>query len=72
MSHPKKPTPADTLDPTIRRDMAAHIRTQYMPIAFNCGCGGEHPTCSRAKEDPRNWAQFDVIERIARWLEGTA
>lgn len=69
MTLAKKPTPFDQVDPQLRRDMAAYLRDQYLPIAFRCECGGSHPTCARVRNDDRAWAQFDVLERIARWLE---
>ena len=52
------------------RSLAALIRSNYTPLAFNCSCKGEHDSCREAMNDAANYRQFDTVRRIANMIEG--
>jgi hypothetical protein len=53
----------------IQKTLAENILERYIPFAFNCECGGTHPTCSQSRQDIFTYAQYDTVRRIVQYIQ---
>jgi len=51
------------------QELAQHIRDHFTPFAFTCACEGKHNDCYEAKNSPSLQAQYDTVQRIAKYIE---
>ena len=50
------------------KELSEIILDRYTPFAFKCECKGTEPTCSQARQDVFTFAQYDTIQRVAKYI----
>jgi hypothetical protein len=50
------------------QELSENILKRYTPFAFLCECKGTEPTCSQSRQDAYTFAQYDTIQRVAKYI----
>ena len=48
------------------KELSEIILNRYTPLAFLCGCNGEHPDCAEAQNE--TYQIFDTVQRIVKYI----
>jgi hypothetical protein len=51
------------------KELADLIRFRFTPLAMLCDCQGADSDCQDAKQNPAVVAQYDTVQRIAKFVE---
>jgi len=51
------------------KELADLIRFRFTPLAMLCDCKGADSDCQDAKQNPAVVAQYDTVQRIAKFVE---